>query len=89
MPAESELENKCRKEAERRGYKLWKWVSPGNAGVPDRILLRPGRVTFIEMKAGDGKLRKLQDYRVKQLCALDQDVATVDTYKQFMELLDS
>lgn len=29
-----------------------KWVSPGNSGVPDRIVLLPGaRIAFVEVKA--------------------------------------
>lgn len=33
------------------GGKAYKWVSPGNPGVPDRICILPGgRVVFIEMK---------------------------------------
>lgn len=33
------------------GGVAWKWVSPGRAGVPDRICIFPGgRVIFVELK---------------------------------------
>ena len=51
MPKETNLERRCRLETERRGGKLLKFVSPGNKGVPDRILLMPsGFMAFVEFK---------------------------------------
>ena len=39
-----------------------KWICPGWAGVPDRILLLPGgRIIFVELKRPrGGEIRKLQ-----------------------------
>lgn len=48
---ESNLEQSLRKYAARCGGKAYKWVSPGNPGVPDRICLFPGgRLVFVELK---------------------------------------
>lgn len=48
---ESTLENRAREYIKKCGGKLYKWVSPGNSGVPDRIAVLPkGRVIFIEFK---------------------------------------
>lgn len=48
------------------GGLCWKFVSPGHAGVPDRIILLPGgHVLFAEMKAPGKTERPLQ--RVLQL----------------------
>lgn len=45
-----------------------KFVSPGFAGVPDRIILLPrGRVVFAELKAPGKRERKLQLYVQDQL----------------------
>ena len=56
---ESSLEQSVRKYVARCGGKAYKWVSPGNPGVPDRICLFPGaRVIFVELKkpgAKDGR----------------------------------
>ena len=38
---ESSIENRLKKEIEKLGGKALKFVSPGIAGVPDRIVLLP------------------------------------------------
>ena len=52
---EKEIERKLRLEVEKRGGRCLKWVCPGWAGVPDRIILLPGgRVMFAEIKRPRG-----------------------------------
>ena len=61
---EKELEAKLVKRVRAlRGYCL-KWVSPGNSGVPDRIILLPGgRVAFAELKRPKGsRVNPLQTF---------------------------
>ena len=58
--------------------KCYKFVSPGNDGVPDRIIILPsGNVVFAELKADGGKLSKLQQRQLKQLRRLGQKSAVV------------
>lgn len=49
----------------------YKFVSPGNTGVPDRLVLFPrGRIAFVELKAPGKKptaLQLLQQRRIKDL----------------------
>lgn len=60
---EKDLEEKCRRNAKRAGGKLLKFISPGNKGVPDRILIMPYVVAFIEFKKpGRHKVQPLQDW---------------------------
>ena len=48
-----------------------KFVSPGTAGMPDRLLLLPGgRILFVEVKAPGKKPHPLQKHRHEQLRAL-------------------
>jgi hypothetical protein len=54
MAQESQLENQIRLYAEKRGVLTYKFTSPGNAKVPDRILINESTV-FLEVKA-PGKL---------------------------------
>lgn len=63
-PLEREIERKLRTTTEARGGRCLKWVCPGWAGVPDRLLLLPGgRVVFVEVKRPKGgKYSPLQDY---------------------------
>lgn len=63
-PLEREIERKLRTTTEARGGRCLKWVCPGWAGVPDRLLLLPGgRVVFVEVKRPKGgRYAPLQDY---------------------------
>ena len=64
-----------------------KFVSPGMAGVPDRIVLLPGgRIIFVELKEAGKKLRPLQQYRKKQIESLGFDARVIDS-KQKLEAL--
>ncbi len=50
------------------GGRTFKFVSPGLAGVPDRIVILPGgNVHFVEVKALGGKPSELQLRRLTQL----------------------
>jgi len=51
---EGSVEAAVRREVRALGGVCWKWVSPGRAGVPDRICIFPGgRVVFVELKRPD------------------------------------
>lgn len=46
----------------------WKFVSPGTAGVPDRIVILNGRLCFVELKRPKGgRTSELQRWRRQQL----------------------
>ena len=66
---EKEIEQKLKKMVESHGGLCLKWVCPGWAGVPDRIVLLPGgRVVFVELKRPKGgKVSKLQLWWLKKL----------------------
>lgn len=52
-----------------------KLVSPGNAGVPDRLVLMPGgQVVFVELKQDNGRLSPLQEFVHGRLRRLGMDV---------------
>ena len=56
------------------GGRAYKWVSPGNAGVPDRIVVLPGgRIIFIELKTDTGKLTELQKVQIGRLGRMGAD----------------
>ncbi len=68
-PLEKDIEKKLRDMVERHGGLCLKWVCPGWAGVPDRIVLLPrGRVWFVELKRPKGgQMSKLQVWWMKKL----------------------
>lgn len=76
---ESELEARFRAQVAQAGGKAYKLISPGNAGVPDRLVILPGgKVGFVELKRKGEKPRKLQEYRMRELRSLGCCTAVVD-----------
>lgn len=66
---EKDIEKKLKTLVERHDGLCLKWVCPGWAGVPDRIVLLPGgRVVFVELKRPKGgQFSRLQDWWKHQL----------------------
>jgi hypothetical protein len=53
------------------GGAFYKFVSPGNDGVPDRICILPGgQIIFVELKAEAGELSPVQDAQIRKLRGL-------------------
>ena len=72
---EKEIEKILADEVKRLGGRAYKFVSPGNDGVPDRIVVFPQRVPkFIELKTEYGRLSNLQKVQIKRLRNLGPDV---------------
>lgn len=77
---EKDVESQLRNKIKELGGKAFKWVSPGNAGVPDRIILLPGeRIYFVETKKPKGKTRVLQDRQIEHIRALGFEVLVLDS----------
>ncbi len=83
---ESEYENKLRLRVKALGHgaRCLKFVSPGFKGVPDRLILLPGKnVIFVEMKKPGEKERKRQEYVHGLLRGLGFEVfSTVDSVER-------
>lgn len=84
---EKDIERKLVTAVRKLGGIAYKFVSPGNNGVPDRIVLMPGgRIDFVELKTEVGTLTKLQKMQIKRIRGLEQMVrvlygeAEVDAY---------
>lgn len=65
---EKEIERRMCEMIRKRGGLTYKFTSPGNPGVPDRLVITPaGIVWFVELKTETGKLSKIQKYQIKEL----------------------
>ena len=65
---ESRIEARLRRGVIRLGGICDKWVCPGSAGKPDRIVILPGnRIYFVETKQATGKARRLQETQHRRL----------------------
>lgn len=86
---ESEIEKILVAETKKLGGRAFKWVSPGNDGVPDRIVIFPNQPPiFVELKTDTGKLTALQKVQCKRLIDLGQRVEVVyglDGLSQFFQ----
>lgn len=77
---EKEIEIYLRDEVKKAGGKAYKFESPGNAGVPDRIVIFPGgRIFFVELKAQSRKPTKLQVKQMNVLKGFGCDVRVIDS----------
>jgi len=56
-------------------------------GWPDITLILPGRVLFIELKAGKGRLSEEQKQIRLQFMALGHEIHEVRSYRRFLELV--
>lgn len=65
---EANVERSFCKRLREAGCLVYKFVSPGNDGVPDRIVVTPGgRVIFVELKTERGDLEPIQKFQIKRL----------------------
>ena len=85
---EKDIEKYLRDEIKKVGGIVYKFVSPSNAGVPDRLVLLPGRWSlFVELKAPGKKTRAVQDRQIRKIRNLDFSVLIIDSKKQVDDLV--
>lgn len=76
---ETVVEQALTRAVHAAGGLCWKFISPGLAGVPDRLIILPGgHVGFVEVKAPGKHPRPIQQHRLGQLRALGATVAVID-----------
>ena len=86
---EKALEQRLVRMVRGQGGIAFKFVSPGMAGVPDRLVLLPGgKAVFCELKAPGKAPRPLQLRRIRQLRDLGFRVYVVDDIEKIGELLN-
>lgn len=87
---ENEIEAKLVAAVKAVGGVCWKFTSPGTAGVPDRIVLRPsGRIGFVEVKAPGETPRPLQHLRIRTLRRLGFKAFVLDSPEQIGGIIDA
>lgn len=85
---ERDIERKLVKAVRMAGGLALKFVSPGFAGVPDRIVLMPdGKVCFAELKAPGKMMRPLQVKRKEKLESLGFCVYCIDSVAGIKDLI--
>lgn len=85
---EKDIEKRLVREVKKLGGLCLKWVSPGNSGVPDRIVLMPGgKAIFVELKRPGGKEGALQRYWKATLETLGFGCYTIYDYTEMQGIL--
>ena len=85
---EKRLEAKIVKKAKELGYLTYKFTSPSNRGVPDRMFINPyGYVFFMEFKSEKGILSSLQKKIKKDIESCGIDVFIVSDIEWGIEIL--
>ena len=81
MTLERDIEGKVVDIAKKNGWLSFKFVSPAQRGVPDRIFMKSGRIVFIEFKAQGKKPTPLQDHIMRKMVDAGAEVHVCDSIK--------
>ena len=85
---EKDIEQYLRNQVKAQGGIAYKFTSPGNAGVPDRLVLLPGpRVVFVELKAPGRKSTALQEAQQRRIATLGFRVVVIDSKQDVDKLI--
>jgi len=85
---ERDIEQYLRDQVKAIGGRAYKFESPGNDGVPDRLVLLPGgRVVFVELKAPGKKPTRLQELQMGRIRGLGNDVRMIDSKPKVDEFI--
>ena len=86
---EAEIEKILVTGVKKLGGRAYKWVSPGNDGVPDRIVVLPEQpAVFVELKTETGRLTYLQRVQIDRLKKMGQDVRVLYGEKMVRTFLE-
>jgi Holliday junction resolvase len=87
---EKQIEGKIVKKAKELGFLTYKFSSPSNRGIPDRIFIaKSGKIFFIEFKSSKGKLSKLQEHTINKLIEYYIDVYVINNVDHGIDILHS
>jgi hypothetical protein len=84
---ESLIERKCCQWAKGNGWLVYKFVSPSQSGVPDRLFIRAGLVVFVEFKATGEQLRPQQQRVIDKMREQGATVHVIDSVEGFINVM--
>nr|DAF08701.1 MAG TPA: Nuclease [Caudoviricetes sp.] len=88
--SEKEIENYLVRKLKIKKGIAYKFTSPGNSGVPDRICMLPnGKLFFVELKSPGKKPRALQVNQIRKITNLGQRVYVVDSKEMVDRVLEN
>ena len=85
---ESQIEKSLTEKVKKAGGLSYKFCSPNNPGVPDRIVITPaGQVIFVELKTEIGRMAKIQDWQIRRMRDCGCDVRVLRGMKEVREFM--
>lgn len=86
---EKHIEAHLVKKVKEIGGVAYKFVSPANRGVADRVVVLPGGgVIFVEVKSATGKLSPLQEQFAKDMQRLGQNYIVLNSREAVNAFID-
>ena len=86
---EKEIEKYLRDKIKNLGGVAYKFISPGNSGVPDRLICLPaGKAIFVELKAPGKDPKPHQNLQINRLRILGFDVRIIDSKQKVDEFIN-
>lgn len=87
---ESYIEALFRDSVKKLGGMALKWTSPGNSGVPDRIVILPGgHIELVELKTDKGRLSDVQKAMHRKMEKCGVEVRTLYGKADVIEYLET
>ena len=88
IESEKVLERKLVDKIKKLGGHAYKFVSPNQRGVPDRLCVLPHGITvFVELKTTGKKPTKLQELCMAELRELGQRCVVIDSTEKLDSLM--
>jgi len=87
---ERDVEKYLVEKIRKLGGRAYKWTSPSQRGVPDRLCVLPGgRAVAVEVKRPGGKVTRMQERELAQLNTLGLQAVVVDSIEAVERLVES
>ena len=86
---ERDIEKWLRRQIESMGGQAFKFTSPGNDGMPDRLAVLPGGlIYFVVLKTESGRLTPIQVWQIDRLRQLGCQVRTIRGMDEAAEFIE-
>lgn len=89
MTRERDIESKAVKWAKDHGWLVYKFVSPSQRGVPDRVFIKDGRIVWVEFKAPGKTPTQLQAQTIRKMQAQGCEVYVCDNVESAINALSA
>lgn len=87
---EKDIECRMAQKIKKTGGLCYKFVSPNNPGVPDRIVITPdGRTIYVELKTETGRLSSIQKHQIEKIRKCGADVRVLYGWQDVKDFIES